>query len=62
MKGFIFGVIIGVLLVVGSVGFYFFSGRAPVATTDKNMPFEGMLARNALVTPADDANAGSSDG
>jgi thiosulfate dehydrogenase len=48
LKGFIFGVIIGVLLVVGSVGFYFFSGRAPVATTDKNMPFEGMLARSAL--------------
>jgi mono/diheme cytochrome c family protein len=45
---FILGVVIGVLLVAGGAYFYFASGSAPVATTDGNMPFEGMLARKAL--------------
>jgi thiosulfate dehydrogenase len=45
---FISGVIIGVILIAGGAYFYFASGRAPVATTDGTMPFEGMLARKAL--------------
>ena len=45
---FIVGVIVGVLLVgLGSYA-YFFSGSAPVATTDKMMPFEATFARAAL--------------
>ena len=45
---FILGVVTGVMLVAGGAYFYFASGSAPVATTDGNMPFEGMLARKAL--------------
>ena len=45
---FISGVIIGVILIAGVAYFYFASGRAPVATTDVTMPFEGILARKAL--------------
>ena len=45
---FLAGLIIGVLLVVGAAFAYFLSGSAPVATADKTMPFEKMLANGAL--------------
>jgi thiosulfate dehydrogenase len=48
MGKFIFGVIIGFLLV--PLGFYFYvkSGRAPVATSSAPMPFETFFAKTAL--------------
>jgi mono/diheme cytochrome c family protein len=48
MGKFIFGVIIGVLLVMGAVYFYFSTGIAPVATAAKPMPFENKFANMAL--------------
>lgn len=48
MKGFVFGLIVGLLLVPAAVVFYFLSGSAPVATSAKPMPFERTLARRAL--------------
>ena len=48
MGKFIFGLIIGVILVPVIVYFYFQTGMAPVATTAPPMPFEKMFARMAL--------------
>jgi thiosulfate dehydrogenase len=48
VKTFIFGVIIGIVLVSAGVYYYFASGMAPVATSAAAMPFEKMLARKAL--------------
>ena len=45
---FFLGVIVGVVLVVGGVGAYFFTGIAPAAATDPPMPFEKLIARTAL--------------
>lgn len=50
---FIFGLIVGVILVPVAGYFYFASGSAPVATTDNMMPFEAMLAKKALATRID---------
>ena len=48
MKKFLFGVIIGLLIIPVGVYFYFSSGRAPVATAAPPMPFETTLAHMAL--------------
>lgn len=48
MKGFLFGLIVGVLLVPAAGFLYLSSGSAPVATSEKPLPFERMLARRAL--------------
>lgn len=48
MKKFLAGLILGVILVPAAVYSYFTSGNAPVATSDKTMPFEKMLANKAL--------------
>jgi thiosulfate dehydrogenase len=48
MGKFIFGVIIGVLLVPAAFYLYCWSGRAPVATSASPMPFERFFARTAL--------------
>jgi len=48
VKAFLFGVILGLLLAVLGVLFYFISGRAPVAVEDKPIPFERMFANGAL--------------
>jgi len=48
MIKFVFGLIIGVIIVPLSVYFYFQTGMAPVATTAPPMPFEKMFARMAL--------------
>jgi thiosulfate dehydrogenase len=68
MKGFIIGFFAAVLAVVGGVGFFIVSGRAPVATADPPLPFEKTLVGMALDAhigrqpvkesplPADEAN------
>ena len=48
MKTFVFGLIVGVILVPLCVYFYFVSGSAPVATSAPPMPMERMLAHKAL--------------
>ena len=48
MKKFLAGLILGIIVVPAVVYSYFTSGNAPVATTDKTMPFEKMLANKAL--------------
>lgn len=45
---FFFGIIVGVVLVVGGVGAYFVTGIAPAAATDPPMPFEKLIANRAL--------------
>lgn len=48
MGKFVFGVIIGLVLLPLAVYFYFSRGMAPVATSAPPMPFEKTLARMAL--------------
>src|SRR6266852_1379338 len=48
LKGLILGIVLGVLLILGGVYFYFSSGRAPVATSAPAMPFEKTFARIGL--------------
>src|SRR5579859_1840841 len=48
IKALVVGVVIGILLVLGAVYFYFATGRAPVATSAPNMPFERKMAGMAL--------------
>jgi thiosulfate dehydrogenase len=48
LKGIVVGFILGVIVLMGGVYFYFASGMAPVATTDPMMPFERKLAHMAL--------------
>jgi thiosulfate dehydrogenase len=45
LKGFIVGILLGTLLIVGGVYSYFASGKAPVATAAAPMPFETKLAK-----------------
>lgn len=48
LKALVVGLIFGVVLTLGGIWFYFSSGRAPVATSDPPIPFEGMLAHKSL--------------
>jgi thiosulfate dehydrogenase len=48
MKKFIFGLIVGLILVPLGAFLYFVSGYAPVATSDPPMPFEKFMAGTAL--------------
>jgi len=48
LKGLLVGIVIGVLLVAAGGYFYFATGRAPVATTAPDIPFERRFARMAL--------------
>jgi len=48
LKGLILGILIGMLLIAGSVYYYFSSGRAPVATSAPPMPLEKTFARIGL--------------
>ena len=48
MGKFLFGLILGLVLLPGVVYFYFSRGIAPVATSAPPMPFEKMFARMAL--------------
>jgi thiosulfate dehydrogenase len=68
LKAFVAGIVLGVLLVVGGVYYYFSSGRAPVGTAAAPMPLERKLAQIGLhaylnklphpdpQVPADEAN------
>jgi len=67
-KGLVLGILIGILLLVGSAYLYFSWGFAPVATSAAPMPFERKLAKAAQhayldklphpqpLVPADEAN------
>ena len=67
-KGFVLGILTGVLLLVGIVYLYFSWGLAPVATSAAPMPFERKLAKAGQhayldklphpipLVPADEAN------
>jgi thiosulfate dehydrogenase len=48
VKRLIIGMLLGFLIVPFGAYLYFASGRAPVATTDSDMPFEGFFAHKAL--------------
>jgi len=56
MKSFVFGVLVGVLLLAGGVYYYFASGMAPAASADAPMPFEKKLAGKSLDAHIDKAN------
>jgi thiosulfate dehydrogenase len=56
LKSFVVGVLVGVLLLVGGVYYYFASGMAPVATADPPMPFEKKMASKALNAHIDKQN------
>ncbi len=68
VKGLVLGILIGVLLLVGSAYLYFSWGFAPVATSASPMPFERKLVKTGLhaylgklphplpLVPADEAN------
>jgi mono/diheme cytochrome c family protein len=59
-KAFVVGLLVGVLLLVGGVYYYFSSGMAPVATADPPMPFEKKMASKALNAHIDKQNIASS--
>ncbi len=48
LKGLVIGIVLGVLVVAGSVWVCFATGRVPVAVTDAPLPFEKRLAQGAL--------------
>src|SRR5579864_8359423 len=48
MKGFLIGLILGLIVIPAGVYLYFSTGSAPVATSAAPMPFERMLAKMAL--------------
>jgi len=56
MKGFVIGVLIGVLLLAGSVYYYFVSGMAPAAVADPPMMMERKMANRSLDAHIDKAN------
>jgi thiosulfate dehydrogenase len=59
LKIFVIGVLVGVLLLVGGVYYYFASGMAPVASADPPMPFEKKMASKALNAHIDKQNIAS---
>jgi thiosulfate dehydrogenase len=48
MKGFLIGLILGILIVPIAIFFYVETGQSPAAASDAPMPFEKFLARGAL--------------
>lgn len=56
MKGFVIGVLAGVLLLSGGVYFYFVTGTAPAAVADKPMPMEKKMANRSLDAHIEKAN------
>jgi thiosulfate dehydrogenase len=48
MRGFVMGVVVGVLVLAGGVYYYFVSGMAPVAAGDPPMPYERRMASRSL--------------
>ncbi len=47
-KSFVIGMMVGVLLLVGGVYYYFVSGMAPVAAGDPPWPYEKKMASRSL--------------
>ena len=56
MKGFVVGVLIGVLLFAGGIYYYFVSGMAPAAVADPPMFMEKKMANRSLDAHIDKAN------
>jgi mono/diheme cytochrome c family protein len=56
MKGFLIGVLVGVVLLAGSVYYYFVSGTAPAAVADPPMLMEKKMASRSLNAHIDKAN------
>src|SRR5262249_29780639 len=48
IRGLLAGILLGVIAVMAGTYWYFSSGRAPVAVTASEMPFERRLARLGL--------------
>jgi thiosulfate dehydrogenase len=48
MRGFVSGVLVGVLLLAGGLLYYFLSGMAPAAASDAPMPMEKRIASRSL--------------
>jgi thiosulfate dehydrogenase len=48
LKGILFGIVLGFVLVFAGAYFYFSSGQAPVTTNSPEMPFERKVAKLAL--------------
>ena len=48
LKVFVMGILVGVLLLMGGIYYYFASGMAPAAATDPPMPFEKKMASKSL--------------
>jgi thiosulfate dehydrogenase len=48
MKGFLVGLILGILIVPIAVFFYVETGQSPAAASDAPMPFEKFIAKGAL--------------
>jgi thiosulfate dehydrogenase len=48
MKGFVMGVLVGVVLLAGGVYYYFVSGTAPAAVSDPPMMMERKMANRSL--------------
>jgi thiosulfate dehydrogenase len=48
LKTFLFGIVMGIILVMAGIYFYFATGSAPVATADHPMPLEGKMVNKAL--------------
>jgi len=48
LKGFLLGIVVGVVAIAAGVYFYFATGRAPVATSAAPMPFEKKFASIGL--------------
>ena len=48
IRGILFGIVLGVIGLLGGAYWYFSSGRAPVAVTSPEMPFERRFARMGL--------------
>ena len=56
MKGFVVGVLVGVLLFAGGLYYYFVSGTAPAAVADPPMLMERKMASRSLDAHIDKAN------
>jgi thiosulfate dehydrogenase len=59
MRGFLFGLIVGVALLCGGVLYYFVSGTAPAAASDAPMPMEKKIASLSLRAHIEKANVPS---
>ena len=55
LRGFVVGILVGVLLLVGGIYYYFVSGMAPAAAADPPMPFEKQMASKSLAAHIDNA-------